>query len=531
MATLGNEKKFQDGKQRAAQARRLEVSESLTLAELGRDEERYYRALKSRDPRFDGQFFIGVTSTGVFCRPVCPARTPKRENIRLYACAAAAEAGGFRPCLRCRPEASPGTPAWLGTSATVSRALRHIEAGALDRCDVGTLAAKLGIGERQLRRLFLDHLGTSPVAVAQTRRLLFAKKLIDETSMPMTRIAMDSGFSSLRRFNAAVKNVYGVSPSELRKRRLGVAGNAREETQTKELTLKLPYRSPLAWRELLAFLQLRAMAGVEWISDDAYHRTVRLGDDVGVVHVARGRNASKIGGSDHLLLRVPPQLSPHLVYIVDRMRRVFDLRADPHEIASVFRRDSELGPRVKRVPGLRVPGAWSGFEIGVRAILGQQVSVKGATTLIGRLVDSFGVRLPVGMANGRSAHLTHTFPDASRLADADVSVIGLPKARANAVRALAGAVADGEIALDDPAGLDETVAALEALPGIGRWTAEYIAMRALGEPDVFPAGDLALRRTLASDGVMPSEHALRERSQTWRPWRAYAVLYLWTVER
>jgi AraC family transcriptional regulator of adaptative response / DNA-3-methyladenine glycosylase II len=506
--------------QSAAAPRDFDDSVALTAQELGLDAERYYRALKSRDARFDGRFFIGVTSTGVFCRPICPARTPKRENIRLYACAAAAEASGFRPCLRCRPEASPGTPAWVGTSATVSRALRHIEGGALDRGSVDELAVRLGIGERQLRRLFLDHLGASPIAVAQTRRLLFAKKLINETDLTMTRVAFDSGYSSLRRFNAALKHVYGVSPSELRRRR-----RTKIETTEKELVLKLPYRAPLAWSELLAFLRLRAICGVEWVSADAYHRTVVFDDAAGVVSVERAAKG------DHLLLRVPMELSPHVAHIVDRMRRIFDLGADPYEIASALKQDPELGPRVAQVPGLRVPGAWSGLETGVRAILGQQVSVKGATTLISRLVAAFGTPLAEGAANGKAEYLTHTFPSAARLADADVATIGLPKTRAKAVRELARAIDEERVRLDEPIGLDDTIASLEALPGIGRWTAEYISMRALGEPDAFPAGDLVLRKELAAGGKLPTERELRDRSEVWRPWRAYAVLYLWSVKK
>lgn len=509
-----------DAEQLAAPAREFKDGEALTAQELGLDTERFYRALKSRDARFDGRFFIGVTSTGVFCRPICPARTPKRENIRLYACAAAAEAAGFRPCLRCRPEASPGTPAWLGTSATVSRALRHIESGALDRGSVRDLAERLGIGDRQLRRLFFDHLGAAPIAVAQTRRLLFAKKLINETALPMTTIAFDSGYASLRRFNAAIKQVYGVSPSELRRR-----SRTKIDAAAKELLLKLPYRAPLAWTELLAFLRLRAIAGVEWVTKDSYHRTVEFGDAVGVVSVHRSEKG------DYLELRVPPSLSKHLAVIVDRMRRLFDLGADPYEISAAFEQDTELRRRVKKVPGLRVPGAWSGLEIGVRAILGQQVSVKGATTLLSRLIVSHGSPLADGAANGKAAHLTHTFPTAAVLAEADVAAIGVPKARANAVRELARAIANERLRLDEPVGLDETVAGLESIPGIGRWTAEYISMRALGEPDAFPAGDLVLRRVLSPNGKMATERDVRRRSEDWRPWRAYAVLYLWSVQR
>jgi len=480
------------------------------------DADRCYRALKSKDARFDGRFFVGVKTTGIYCRPICPARTPKRQNVSFYACSAAAEQAGFRPCLRCRPEASPGTPAWAGTSATVSRALRHIETGLLDHASVADLADRLGIGERHLRRLFLEHLGASPVSVAQSRRLLFAKKLIDETSLSMTRIAHDSGFGSLRRFNAAMKATYGVSPSRLRR-----ADSGRVHQQ--ELVLRLPYRAPFDWRHAIGFLAARAITGVEWVSPDAYHRAVQIDDRFGVI----GVTASQAG--DWLLLRVPPTLSPHLVHIVARVRRLFDLSADPSAIATVLSVDAELRRFVRRRPGLRVPGAWQGFETAVRAIVGQQISVKGATTILGRLVARFGTPLPDGAANGASERLTHAFPAAEVLAVADLTRLGMPSSRAAAISTLAAAVSDGQFSLEDPFGLEEAVARLCVLPGIGRWTAEYIAMRALGEPDAFPAGDLGLRRALQGLGTRPSERELRARAEAWSPWRAYAAMYLWTA--
>jgi AraC family transcriptional regulator of adaptative response / DNA-3-methyladenine glycosylase II len=479
------------------------------------DPDRCYRALRSRDARFDGRFFTGVKTTGVYCRPICPARTPKRENVLFYACAAAAEDAGFRPCLRCRPEASPGTPAWSGTSATVARALRHIEAGALDRAGVAELAARLGIGERHLRRLFLDHLGASPVSVAQSRRLLFAKKLINETSLSMTRIAYDSGFGSLRRFNAAVKSSYGVSPSALRR-------GKRSDSDTHEIALRLPYRPPFDWRQMIGFLAPRAIVGVESVDRETYRRSVRFGDDCGVVTVTAPQ-------ADWLLLRVPSALSPYLVHIVARMRRVFDLGADPSVIGAALATDPELRARVRRCPGLRVPGAWQGFETAVRAIVGQQVSVKGATTILGRIVARYGSPMTPDVVDGSHGAPTRTFPSAEALAQADLTGLGMPSVRAAAIGTLAAAVADGRLSLEEPVGLEETIDHLRALPGIGRWTAEYIAMRASGEPDAFPAGDLGLRRALEGTGGRPSERELRARSAAWRPWRAYAAMYLWSV--
>lgn len=470
-----------------------------------------YRALTSRDARFDGRFFVGVLTTGVYCRPICPARTPKLENLRFYACAAAAQADGFRPCLRCRPEASPGTPAWLGTSATVSRALRFIAGGALDESGVEDLAVRLGIGERHLRRLFLKHLGASPIAVAQTKRLHFAKQLIDETDLPMARIAFDAGFLSLRRFNATMKRAFGRSPSQLRKTRrfyTNASGG--------KLVLRLPFRPPFDWERVASFLSLRAIPGVESVRPRSYRRVVRLGEDVGVLEVTPSDTRPFV------LLCVPMELSKGLVTIVERIRRLFDLGAVPSEINAHLSADTCLASRIATSGGLRVPGAWDGFELAVRAILGQQVTVRGATTLIARLVTAFGERVLGETDFG----LTHTFPSPEVLATAKIERIGLPRARAASIRALAGAVCRGEIFLDESSGLEESVARLMEIPGVGPWTAHYIAMRALGEPDAFPQGDLGLRRAL-SNGRLISASALAERAERWRPWRAYAAMVLW----
>ncbi len=484
------------------------------LIALQLDPERCYRALISRDARFDGRFFTGVTSTGVYCRPICPARTPKRANVRFFACAAAAEAEGFRPCLRCRPEASPGTPAWLGTSTTVSRALRYIAEGALDEGSVDELASRLGIGERHLRRLFIKHLGAAPLAVAQTQRVHFAKRLISETSLPMTQIAMDAGFSSVRRFNAAVQKAYRRNPTTLRrsKTRERIDGN------TGDLTLRLAFRPPLPWDLIMDFLRLRAIPGVEHVGRDVYRRSVVVEDTPGIIEVHRPN------GAPYLQLRVPSMLSGGLATIVADTRRLFDLGADPRQIAAHLTRDRVLARRVRRAPGLRVPGAWDGFEIAVRAIVGQQVTVKGATTIMGRLVESHGTLLPVSARNG----VTRLFPTAARLARARLGRLGMPGARAEAIGTLARAVVSGDLRLDASEGLDATVTALSALPGIGPWTAHYIAMRVFGEPDAFPEGDLGLRRALARGRVV-STRELTKRAEAWRPWRAYAAMYLWAI--
>jgi AraC family transcriptional regulator of adaptative response / DNA-3-methyladenine glycosylase II len=484
------------------------------------DEDVCYRALRTRDARFDGRFFVAVRSTGVYCRPICPARTPKRENCTFVPSAAAAQEAGYRPCLRCRPEASPGTPAWLGTSATVSRALRLISEGALDGGSVEDLAARLGIGDRHLRRLFLEHLGATPVAVAQTRRLLFAKKLIDETALPMTQVALSAGFSSLRRFNDAIRATYGRTPSELRRGRRG--GRDAAGTTASEVTLKLSYRPPYNWDAVIEYLAARATPGVERVDAGGYARVIAIGDDLqGIVEV------SPAAGSRHLRARIRLSGPALLIDVSERLRRIFDLTADPDEITCHLRADPRLAPALDRVTGLRIPGAWDGFELAVRAILGQQISVRGATTLAGRLASRFGAPLSFVGDGAADSGLRFVFPRPSVLATSDLTVIGLPRARAEAISRLAEAVASGDLVLDSTRSLEETVARLAALPGIGEWTAQYIAMRALREPDAFPASDLGLRRALASKGRMPTGRELLARAEAWRPWRAYAAMCVW----
>ena len=507
------------------------------------DPETCWRAHRSRDPRFDGRFFTAVTSTGVYCRPVCPAPTPRRANVRFYACAAAAEAAGFRPCLRCRPETAPGTPAWQGTPATVARALRLIEQGALDAEGAGleSLAARLGVGGRHLRRLFERHLGASPLAVAQTRRVRFAKQLVDQTELPLTQIAFAAGFGSVRRFNAAMRATYGRPPGQLRRTRWGAGDGrgTREERAARPrpaapapapadglagLELRLPLREPYDWDGLLAFLGPRAVPGLERVDGGTYRRAAALpGPDgrllAGVIAVRRAPR----GGA--LLLAVPPALAGALLPLAARARALFDLDADPAAIAERLAADPRLAPLVCARPGLRVPGAWEPWELAARAVLGQQVSVKGATTLAGRLAAALGAPLP-------GADGWRLFPSPAAVARADLSRLGVPRARAAALRTLAAAVRDGAVDLAAPGGADAARAALRALPGIGAWTAEYVALRALGDPDAWPDGDLGLRRAVArlAGGPAPTPRALRALAEAWRPWRAYAALHLWTAD-
>lgn len=475
------------------------------------------RARQSRDARFDGRFFTGVITTGVYCRPVCPVRPPKRKNVRFFPTAAAAAEAGFRPCLRCRPECAPGTPAWLGTSATVSRGLRLIAAGALDRGSVETLATNLGMGARHLSRLFVAHVGASPVAVAQTRRLHFAKRLIDDTDLPMTQVALSAGFGSIRRFNTAFRTAYGRTPMALRRTARVMHGAGAVSASAGALTLRIPYRPPFDWRALLDFIGLRATPGVEMVDGDVYRRTMSLDGRAGTIQVR------PVDGAHALTLAVTFPDPKALCGIVERVRRMFDLGADPAEVAAHLCRDAQLAPLVQANPGLRVPGAWDGCELAVRTILGQQVSVKGATTLAGRLVQRFGAALDGAPTTG----LSRLFPTPHALAEADLASIGLPAARANAIRQLAIAVRDGHITFEPTVTAETLIGQLTALPGIGDWTAQYVAMRALSEPDAFPASDLALLRTAGNGAGTLTRGTLLERAEAWRPWRAYAAMYLW----
>ena len=477
------------------------------------DSARCYRALQSRDRRFDGRFFVAVTTTGIYCRPICPSPTPRSHNVRFFACAAAAQGEGFRPCLRCRPEAAPGTPAWEGSPAVVRRALRLIAQGGLDDDDVEAFASRLGVGGRQLRRLFESHLGASPAAVARANRAHFARRLLDETELKIADVAFSAGFRGLRQFNHAMHAAFRAAPRELRARR------RRAVESEAGLVFRLAYRPPLDWASLLGFLALRATPGVEAVAAGGYRRTLQLGDAVGTLAVRPEPE------SGHALLTLRLSRVEGLHTIVARVRRLFDLDADPHQIGRHLRRSAALAPLVRRRPGLRVPGAWDGFELAVRAILGQQVSVRGATTLAGRLVAKFGRVL----GEPSDTDLTHLFPSAAALADADVAAIGLPRARAEAIRTLARAIADGGLSLDGGLDLDELVARLCEIPGIGDWTAHYVAMRACGETDAFPAGDLGLRRAFGNGRGPATQAALLAASEAWRPWRAYAALHLWAA--
>jgi AraC family transcriptional regulator of adaptative response / DNA-3-methyladenine glycosylase II len=472
-----------------------------------------YRAFRARDRRFDGRLFSGVRTTGIYCRPICPARTPRRENMVFFRTAAAAQEAGFRPCLRCRPETAPELAAWRGTTNTVSRALSLIETGALDESRVGSLAARLGVGERQLRRLFQEHLGASPVSVAQTRRVLLALQLLRETQLPIADVALAAGFTSIRRFNEVFQRLFDRPPGALRR-----TGGITSPASGSEVNILLRYRPPYDWRGVLGFLQARAISGVEAVLPDAYARTIEIDGVHGVVIVGPAP-----GDALKATLRFP-RLSL-LPKIIARLRRVFDLASDPQAIGTELAEDPLLAPLVRERPGLRVPGAWDGFELAVRAVLGQQITVKAAAALAAKLVAGFGE--PLSLQGASVDGLTHLFPRPERLASADLSPLGIPSSRVRTLKMLAAAVeSDPEIlgARRDPA---ECLTQLRTIPGIGEWTAQYIAMRELREPDAFPADDVALRRAMGRDGRRPTPRELIARAERWRPWRAYAAQHLW----
>ncbi|MFJ2031549.1 AlkA N-terminal domain-containing protein [Streptosporangium sp. NPDC087985] len=456
-----------------------------------------YRAVSARDARFDGRFYTAVTSTRIYCRPICPARTPASRNVRFYRHAAAAEAAGFRPCKRCRPELSPGDPGWDHRGDLIGRSLRLIDEGVADEGGVAKLAARLHITERHLHRLFTTEIGAGPLAVARTKRLLLAKQLLTETGLPITDVAFASGFGSVRQFNATMKETYGFTPGELR----ATAGRAVTDSS---LTLRLHRREPYEAETLMRFLAARAIPGLEHVDETGYRRAVP------------GGTVTLTPDPGHVRLEVSLDDTRHLARVVARCRRLLDLDADPAAIADALG-ETSLAPLVAARPGLRVPGAWDGFEVAVRAVVGQQISVAGARTILGRLTVRAG--RPTG-AEG----FTHLFPTAAELLEADIGGLGLTGRRVATLKALAAKVAGEEIDLDGAQEPGEAVAGLLEVPGIGRWTAGYIALRALRDPDAWPEGDLGLRRAMACLGIS-EEHIER-----WRPWRAYAALHLWSAE-
>ncbi|MGO9037862.1 MAG: AlkA N-terminal domain-containing protein [Steroidobacteraceae bacterium] len=480
------------------------------------DSDACFRAVRARDRRFDGRFFTAVATTGIYCRPICPVRAPKRENMRFFSSAAAAEGAGFRPCLRCRPERAPGLAAVDAAGRLIGAAIAGIEEHALSNARVGDLAASLGVSDRHLRRVTEAELGVSPIELAQTQRLLLAKRLLNETSLNLTDIAFASGFGSLRRFNALFKSRYGLNPRRVRgslsaPRALSGAADA--------LHCQLDFRPPLAWPALLDYLRLRAIPGVEWADRTHYRRTVAIalsqkGDACGWVAVSLAKSGMALD------VEMSPSLAPVIGAVIVRVKNLFDLGAAPDSVSALLSQDRMLARVVRRLPGLRVPGAFDGFELAVRAVLGQQVSVKAATTLAGRWAARFGTAVATPFPE-----LNRLTPQAPRMAGAaaeDLAALGIVSSRARALIALSRAVTERRVVLSHAANVEEQIAVLESLPGIGPWTAQYIAMRALRWPDAFPGGDLMLQKA-----AQIGKKELQQRAQRWRPWRAYAAHYLW----
>jgi AraC family transcriptional regulator, regulatory protein of adaptative response / DNA-3-methyladenine glycosylase II len=487
-----------------------------------------YRALQTRDARFDGQFFTAVLTTKIYCRPICPARIPHLKNCLFLPSAAAAHQAGFRPCLRCRPEVAPNLRGGLASGSMVfDRALSAIAAGAVDEAGIGELATQLGVSDRHLRRLFTDHLGASPVAVAQTRRILFAKQLIDETTLSMTDIAMAAGFASIRRFNDAIQKTYQKPPRDLRK----LQAIATDNPKNLQITLKLPFSPPYDWDTLIAILAGRAMPGIEVVTSDSYRRTISMFAPSGYANsqVHGVVEVRPVSGKNYLIAQIQFPDVTALGRIVDRLRCIFDLSANTTVISAQLATDPYLAQIVAAKPGLRIPGAWDGFELAIRAILGQQISVAAATTLASRLVAAYGEPLVVGSIANVSAELRFVFPRPERLIGQDLTKLGITKARSHAIGSLATAIAANPTLLEGFHTLDDAIKQLCQLPGIGEWTAQYIAMRSLREPDAFPAGDLALLRSISKHDPLMTKAKLAERAEMWRPWRAYAAMYLWSA--
>ena len=463
-----------------------------------------FRAVRARDHRFDGRFFVGVVSTHIYCRPICPARPPKRENMRFYSNAAAAEGAGFRPCLRCRPEGAPGLASVDAVSRLVGAAIAGIEEHALSSAKVADLAESLGVTDRHLRRVTESELGVSPIELAQTQRLLLAKRLLGETNLSLTEIAFASGFGSVRRFNTLFKSRYGLCPRSLRG-----AANAPQG-----LHCQLEFRPPFAWDKLLDYLRLRAIPGVEMADLTHYRRTVGIDAHNGWIAVSLGKKGNALD------VEISPSLAPVIGAVIARVKRLFDLGAIPDAVSEYLSEDPLLANVVRRIPGLRVAGAFDGFELAARAILGQQVSVKGATTLAGRWAHAFGAAIatPYPELN----RLTPTAQHMASITAGEISALGIVGARARCLALLVPAVLERRVVLAYASNVEEQVEALMRLPGIGPWTAQYIAMRALHWPDAFPSGDLMLMRAANAN-----RRQLQHLAERWRPWRAYATHYLW----
>lgn len=478
------------------------------------DFERCYRFMQSRDPRYDGFFFVAVKSTRIYCRPSCPARTPMRRNVGLYSTVAAAQAAGFRACKRCDPDAAPGSPAWNRRSDVAGRAFRLIADGVVDREGVAGLARRLGYGERHLNRILVAEIGAGPVALARAHRAQSARALVESTDLRLAEIALAAGFGSVRQFNETIQQVYSRTPTDLRRRARGRS----QASRPGEIELTLAARAPIDAAGLIAFLGARAISGVEEAGEDSYRRVLTLDHGPAIVEL------SPAARGVHCALRLSDLRD--LTAAVSRCRRLLDLDADPAAVDGQLALDPVLAPLIARRPGLRVPRCVDGFEIAVRAVVGQHVSVQAARTVLGRLVAAHGE--PLAEPDGA---LTHRFPVPEAIAEIAPEGLSMPRSRGRALIALAQAVADEAIDLGPGAEGERAVRDLTALPGVGPWTAGYIAMRALGDPDVFLPTDVGVRNALEHHGLASDPTSAARMAQTWRPWRSYAMVHLWTGVR
>jgi AraC family transcriptional regulator of adaptative response / DNA-3-methyladenine glycosylase II len=483
------------------------------------DADSCYRAVQSRDARFDGWFFTAVRTTGIYCRPSCPAITPKRENVRFYPTAAAAQQAGFRACLRCRPDASPGSPEWLGRADVAARAVRMILDGTVDREGVSGLARRLGYSERQLHRVLLAEVGTGALSLARAQRAQTARVLLATTDLPSAQVAFAAGFSSVRQFNDTVRAIFARTPTELRRQAQRRDPVPASTGPWQAIGLRLAHRSPLAAGPLLEFLGVRAIPGIEAFDGRSYRRSLRLPGGEGQVTLTAGAEDGAIGAVFEL------EDLRDLTAAISRCRHLLNLDADPVAVDAVLGQDPLLGPLVASAPGLRMPGSVDGFELAVRAVIGQQVSVAAARTVAARLIRVAGRPL-----RNPTLPVTHAFPEPEALADLAQrrpEAFPMPAARRRTIAALARAIAQGELVLDPGADPQEVRAGLLELPGIGPWTAGYVAMRGLGDPDAFLAGDLGVRHALAALGAASDARGAAALAERWRPWRAYAVAHLW----
>lgn len=470
------------------------------------DSDRCYRALRARDARFDGRFFVGVTSTGIYCRPICPSRPPKRENCTFHPSAAAAEAAGFRPCLRCRPELAPGNASIDAGARLAQQAASLIEDGVADGGSVDAIAARLGISDRHLRRVFQTEFGVAPIAYAQTHRMLLAKRLLTDTRLAVTDVALASGFHSVRRFNALFRERYRLNPTELRRA-------AAPRAVADRFTFELAFRPPFDWQALFDFFAARSIAGVDDVKGDAYRRTLRMAvrgaEHTGWIEVR------PVARKHTVRVSVATSFAKVLPAVLAQTKRVFDLACDPGQV------EAALGDLAAANPGLRVPGAFDAFELAVRAVLGQQITVQAARTLAGRLAERFGTPIDTPFDG-----LTRLFPAPAALATlsyGDIAELGIIATRARTIVALAQGFASGSVVLEPGADADTSIERLRALPGIGDWTAQYLAMRALAWPDAFPHTDYGVMKALGEK----NPRRVLAMAEAWRPWRAYAVMHLW----